>query len=46
MKKHVIHQDELHKSIVRSQYLRSCNPIVFEKLKGMLQEHKAKEKGK
>jgi len=45
-KRHVISQDELHKSIVRSRYLRTCNPAVFEKLKALVQEYKDREKGK
>lgn len=44
-KKHVVYQAELHKNITRLRYLRSCSPIVAEKLKSMLDEHKAKEKG-
>lgn len=35
-----------HKNLVRLDFIRSINPVVAEKLKGMLQDHKAKEKGK
>lgn len=45
-KKHVMYQAELHKNITRLRYLRSCSPIVAEKLRAMLEEYKLKEKGK
>jgi hypothetical protein len=45
-KKHVVYQADLHKNITRSRYLRSCNPILAEKLRAILEEHKVKEKGK
>ncbi|MFC7509216.1 hypothetical protein ACTUSR_08125 [Pantoea stewartii subsp. indologenes] len=45
-KKHVVYQADLHKNITRSRYLRSCNPILAEKLREILEEHKVKEKGK
>ncbi|AIX74689.1 hypothetical protein PSNIH2_13510 [Pantoea sp. PSNIH2] len=35
-----------HKNLARLDFIRSINPVVAEKLKGMMQEHKAKEKGK
>ena len=35
-----------YKNLARLDFIRSINPVVAEKLKGMLQDHKAKEKGK
>lgn len=46
MKKHVVHQDELHKTIVRTRYLKGCNPIVLIRLMAIVKEHQAKGRGK
>lgn len=46
MKYHVTASCSTHKIITRFRYLRSCNPVVAEKLKEILEEHKAKEKRK
>lgn len=43
-KKHHVCQAEMHKNIARIEFCRAFNPKVAEKLKGILEEHKAKEK--
>ena len=45
-RKHVAGQCDNHKNLARLDYFRTVNPAVAEKLKGILEEHKAKEKGK
>ncbi len=44
-KKHVVYQAEMHKNIARIEFCRAFNPKVAEKLKHILEEHRAKEKG-
>jgi hypothetical protein len=44
-KKHVVCQAEMHKNLARIEFCKSFNPKVAEKLKGILEEYKAKEKG-
>lgn len=46
MKKHSYRHTGVHKNLASLDFIRSINPVVAEKLKGMLQDHKAKEKGK
>lgn len=46
MRNHTAGNHLSHKNLVRLDFIRSINPVVAEKLKGMMQEHKAKEKGK
>ncbi|EME1742094.1 hypothetical protein AAAW53_001604 [Cronobacter sakazakii] len=46
MKKHSYRHTGVHKNLARLDFIRSINPVVAEKLKGMMQEHKAKERGK
>lgn len=45
-KKHVAYQAEMHKNLARIEFCKGFNPKVAEKLKGILEEHRAKEKGK
>lgn len=43
-KKHVMYQAELHKNLARFEFCKAFNPKVAEKLRQILDEHKAKEK--
>lgn len=43
-KKHVAYQAEMHKNLARIEFCKGFNPKVAEKLKSLLEEHKAKEK--
>ncbi len=43
-KKHVMYQAELHKNLARVEFCKAFNPKVAEKLKSILEEHRAKEK--
>lgn len=43
-KKHVMYQAEMHKNLARIEFCKGFNPKVAEKLKSILEEHKAKEK--
>jgi len=43
-KKHVMYQAELHKNLARIEFCKGFNTKVAEKLKSILEEHKAKEK--
>jgi hypothetical protein len=43
-KKHAVYQAEMHKNIARIELCKGFNPKVAEKLKQILEEHKAKEK--
>ncbi|MBD8129402.1 hypothetical protein WKG86_05600 [Pantoea agglomerans] len=43
-KKHVMYQAELHKNLARVEFCKAFNPKVAEKLRQILDEHKAKEK--
>ena len=45
-KKHVMYQAEMHKNLARIEFCKGFNPTVAEKLKHILEEAKAKEKGK
>lgn len=42
--KHVMYQAELHKNLARVEFCKAFNPKVAEKLRQILEEHKAKEK--
>jgi len=44
-KKHVVYQAEMHKNLTRVEFCKAFNPKVAEKLKQILEEHRAKEKG-
>ncbi|WP_167377156.1 hypothetical protein [Pantoea wallisii] len=44
-KKHVVYQAEMHKNLARVEFCKAFNPKVAEKLKHILEEHRAKEKG-
>lgn len=46
MRKQEYRHTGVHKNLARLDFIRSINPTVAEKLKGMLEESKAKEKGK
>ncbi|WJZ70042.1 tail protein [Pantoea phage PA-1] len=46
MKNHTSGKCLNHKNLARLEFIRSLNPVVAEKLKNMLQEHREKEKGK
>lgn len=43
-KKHVMYQAELHKNLARVEFCKAFNPKIAEKLRQILDEHKAKEK--
>lgn len=43
-KKHAAYQAQMHKNFARIEFFRAFNPKVAEKLKDILEEHKAKEK--
>nr|DAI70298.1 MAG TPA: Protein of unknown function (DUF2740) [Bacteriophage sp.] len=45
-KKHVLRQAEMRKNLARIEFCKGFNPTVAEKLKHILEEAKAKEKGK
>ena len=36
----------VHKNITRARFIRSVNPVVAEKLRAILEEHKRKEAGR
>lgn len=44
-KKHVVYQAELHKNLARVEFCKAFNPKVAEKLRQILEEHKAKRVG-
>ena len=44
-KKHVMYQAELHKNLARVEFCKAFNPKVAEKLRHILEEHKAKGAG-
>lgn len=44
-KKHVMYQAQLHKNLARVEFCRAFNPKVAEKLRQILEEHKAKGRG-
>jgi len=44
-KKHVVYQAEMHKNLARIEFCKAFNPKVAEKLKQILEEHRAKERG-
>lgn len=46
MRKQDYRHTGVHKNLARLEFIRSLNPTIAEKLKGILQEHKDKEKGK
>lgn len=41
-KKHVMYQAELHKNLARVEFCKAFNPKFAEKLRQILEEHKAK----
>lgn len=45
-KKRVVYQEEMHKNLARVEFCKAFNPKVAEKLKHILEEHRAKERGK
>ncbi|WFL66401.1 hypothetical protein [Pantoea sp. X85] len=45
-KKHVVYQAEMHKNLARIEFCKAFNPKVAEKLKQILEEHRAKERAK
>ncbi len=46
MKKHHVSPCSNHKNFARLDYFRTINPVIAEKLKAMLEEHRIKERGK
>lgn len=45
-KKHTVYQVDMRKNLARIEFCKGFNPTVAEKLKHILEEAKAKEKGK
>lgn len=37
---------DVHKNITSARFIRSINPVVAEKLRAILEEHKRKEAGR
>ena len=47
MAKNLVHyHTAIHKNITRDRFIRSVNPVVAEKLRAILEEHKRKEAGR
>jgi len=44
-KKHIVYQADMQKNLARIEFCKGFNPKVAEKLKHILEEHRAKEKG-
>lgn len=44
-KKHAVYQADMRKNLARIEFCKGFNPTVAEKLKHILEEAKAKEKG-
>ena len=45
-KKHPVYQADMQKNLARIEFCKGFNPKVAEKLKHILEDAKAKEKGK